>query len=237
MRKIFEALVLLLAINFLAVAGGVGWLYQSGHLDRERVKTIKELVFPAPIAEAPATQPAGADAPPPAAQRLAELLARRSGGKMTSEKVESIQQSFDVAFAQLDRREREAGDREQQVARANARLAEDRKALEDDRQRLIEQGKQADKLAADKGFQDTLNLYSTMNSKQVKSLFMTMEESAAADYLDAMTPRLAAKILKEFKTAGETDRVKRILGKMRHPPGAADATTPDSKENTDASSR
>ena len=202
MKKIFDTLVLLLAINFLAVAGGVGWLYQSGHLDRERVKTIKETLFPLPVAEIPATQPSGTDAPAPAAQRLAELLARRSGGKMTSDKVESIQQAFDMAFAQLDRREREAGDREQQVARANAKLAEDRKALEDDRRKLIEQGKQADKLASDKGFQDTLNLYSTMTSKQVKSLFMTMDESAAADDLDADDAPACGKDSERIQDAG-----------------------------------
>ncbi|HWE03154.1 MAG TPA: hypothetical protein VG326_12160 [Tepidisphaeraceae bacterium] len=237
MKKIFDTLVLLLAINFLALAGVVAWLYQSGHLDHDRVQAIKAVVFPAPVVEVPATQPAGADAPVPASQRLAELLAKRSTGQTSADKVESVQQAFDVAFAQLDRREREAADREQQVSRANAKLSEDRKVLEEDRQRLIDQGKQADKLAGDKGFQDTLALYGTMGSKQVKSIFMSMDETAAAEYLDAMTPRLAAKILKEFKTAAETDRVKRILDKMRHPPGAADAAPQDSKENTDAPSR
>ena len=44
-------------MHFLALAGGVGWLFQSGHLDRTRVTAIKELLFPPPAANAPATQP------------------------------------------------------------------------------------------------------------------------------------------------------------------------------------
>ena len=228
MKKLFSTLIFLLAINFLALAGGVGWLFQSGHLDRKRVTTIKETVFPPPPVEVPATQPVGAG-PAPASKRMQDLLAKYSGHS-AAQQVEFIQQTFDATTVQLDRREREVADRERQVAAAISKLAEDRKNLEGERQRLTNQEREADRLLGDKGFQDTLNLYNTMSGRQVKAVFMTMDETSAAQYLDAMQPRTAAKILKEFKSADELDRMKRILEKMRHPPGATGAATQPAKE-------
>ncbi len=228
MKKLFDAIVVLLAVNFLAIAGGVGWLYQSGRLDHKRVGAIKEVLFPPSPTEAPATQPATPEARP-AAQRLQELLARHAG-RSAAEQVDFIQQTFDATTVQLDRREREVTDRERQVSTANAKLAEDRKTLEAERQRLTDQERQADRLAGDKGFQDTLSLYNTMTGKQVKGVFMTMDEALAAQYLDAMTPRAAAKILKEFKLPDEADRMKRILEKMRHPPGVVGPSTQEARE-------
>ena len=42
MKKLFNVIVLALAINFLAAAGGVAWLFRSGHLDRAR---LLEVIF------------------------------------------------------------------------------------------------------------------------------------------------------------------------------------------------
>jgi flagellar motility protein MotE (MotC chaperone) len=206
----------------------VGWLFQSGHLNREKITTIKQTVFDGPATQPAETQPAAPEGPPPASQRLSDLLAKYAPGKSTTEKVDFIQQNLDSAAAQLDRREREVADREAQVALANAKLADDRKLLDADRQQLADREKQDDKLANDKGFQDTLNLYNTMTSRQVKTIFMSMDETSAAEYLDAMTPRAAAKILKEFKSPAEVDRLKSIMEKMRHPPGGP--ATPATQE-------
>ncbi|HWE95610.1 MAG TPA: hypothetical protein VG269_16720 [Tepidisphaeraceae bacterium] len=222
MKKLWDILVLMLAINFLAVGGGIAWLYQSGRLDRKRVAAIKEVLFPPPEVPAPATQPAAALGPVAPSQRLEELLAKHTGRSAT-EQVEFIRQTFDATAAQLDQRQRVVGELEQQVALANRKVVEDRKALEAERARLTEQEAQAERLAGDKGFQDTLNLYNTMPGKQVKAVFMGMDEQSAAEYLDAMPPRSAARIIKEFKAPEETERMKRILDKMRHVPGLASA--------------
>jgi flagellar motility protein MotE (MotC chaperone) len=228
MKKLLTTLSALLALNFLVVAGGVGWLFQSGHVDRARVNAIKELLFPPPAASAPAAQPADAG-PAPASKRMQDLLAKHAG-RSAAQQVDFIQQTFDATLAQLDRREREVADRERQVASANAKLVDDRKTLEAERQRLTNQEREFDRLASDKGFQDTLSLYNTMPGRQVKGVFMTMDEASAAQYLDAMEPRTATKILKEFKSPDEADRMKRILEKMRHPPGSAAAATQPGRE-------
>lgn len=221
MRKLLSIITAILAINFIAIAGGVGWLWRSGHLDRARVTAIRAALFPpAPSSAAPATQPSTPDTPVSPSKQLQELLAKHAG-RPAAEQVQFVQQAFDSTMAQLDKRQQDVTYREEQVARANEKLAEDRKSLEQEQQKLVEREKQADRLANDKGFQDTLNLYNSMTGRQAKQVFMTMDEEAAAEYLDAMTPRNAARILKEFKAPSEVARVKAILDKMRHPPALA----------------
>jgi len=59
MKRLLNVLMLTLAMNFLVVAGAVGWLYQGGRLNRERVNQIKLVLFPPPEAPAgPTSQPA-----------------------------------------------------------------------------------------------------------------------------------------------------------------------------------
>lgn len=225
MKKIGTVLMLTLALNFLAVSGGVGWLWSSRHLDRAKVDAIKQILFPPP-----ATQPAVAVAITPDATtqpdlRLEELLAKESGHSAT-EQVEFIQRTFDTQMAQLDRRERELEDLKSQTELAQSQLTRDRAALEADRQALDSEKQQQSALAGDKGFQDSLSLYNSMGSKQVKNVFMGLDDPTVMNYLRAMQPRTAAKIIKEFKTPDETERIQRILERMRQAGPATAPTTP-----------
>jgi hypothetical protein len=213
MKRIWDVLVLTLAINFLLLAGLVGWMYQGGHLDKGRVAKIKEVLYPPPSSAAPVTQPTDRATTRPTLQ-LDELLAKHSS--MTAgQQVDFVRQTFDTQMAQLDRRTRELADLKAQIDLANSKLVSDRAAVDADRKKLTEQQAQAGKLATDQGFQDTLNLYNAMPAKQVKTIFMTLNDDAMLQYMQAMEPRTATKVIKEFKTAEEVDRVQRILELMR----------------------
>lgn len=217
MKNLFNALVLMLALNFLAVAGGAGWLYQSGHLDRAKVLAIRDLVFPPPAPpatqpSAPTTQPA-----PTAADRLEALLARHSGVTTNEEQVEFLQHSFDAQMSEIDQRRRQLEDLQRLVASAQGQLKSDRAALEADRQKLTAEQEASARLASDQGFQDSLNLYNAMPAAQVKTVFLSLDDRTVIDYLRAMTPRVAAKVIKEFKSPDETTRIRRILDEMRAP--------------------
>ena len=63
MKKFFNVIVLMLAVNFLTAAGGVGWLYQSGHLDKQRRLGDQGDGLPAAGRRRapPATQPSAGD--------------------------------------------------------------------------------------------------------------------------------------------------------------------------------
>ncbi len=213
MKKLFNVLMLTLAMNFLAVAGAVGWLYQDGRIDKQRVTAIKEILFPKLVEPEPATQPA----PDPTTQpvmRLEELLAKASG-RSASEQVEFIQHAFDSQMAMLDRRQRELNDLQRQVELAKEQMSRDRAALGSQKQALDAREQEAVRQAGDKGFQDSLMLYNSMPAKQVKTVFMGLDDQTVMSYLQAMPTRNAAKVIKEFKAPEETTRIQKILERMR----------------------
>jgi len=214
-KKLLQTVSAVLALNFLLLAGGAGWLVQQKRLDRERIFAIRDVLFPppaeaAPEPPAPLVQPAATQS----SQRLEELLARVAG-RSAAEQIEYIQHAFDAQMAQLDRRERELLSLQRQIDLARDQMSRDRAALASEQQTLEQTQEQAERLAQDQGFQDTLALYNTMSGKQVKQIFMTLEDEAVMQYLQAMQPRKAAAIIKEFKTADEVQRIQRVLEAMR----------------------
>ena len=54
-----------------------------------------------------------------------------------------------------------------------------------------------------------------MPGKQVKTIFMSLDEETMRQYLQAMEPRVAAKIMKEFKSQEETARIQKVMEAMR----------------------
>lgn len=238
MKRLWNVFVLTLAVNFVAVVVGVAYLYNDGRLDRQRVDAIKALLYPPPTTQPAASQPA-ADQQPEPVLKLAELLEQKSG-LSTSEQLLFLQQTFDARMAELDRRQRELGDLQRQVDLANATLARDRAALEAEKKRVAEREQLAARLANDQGFQDSLELYKSLPPKQVKAAFMTMDDETVKRYLQAMEPRGAAKIVREFRTPEEQQRIQRVIDQMRggdgvsgdEKPQAAAPVSPESPQAT-----
>jgi hypothetical protein len=213
MKKLFSVLMLTLALNFLAVAGGVGWLYKQGRIDKEKIAAIKEILFPKPAVDLATTQPSEDPTTQPI-MRLEELLAK-AAGRSASEQVEFIQHAFDAQMAILDRRQRELIDLQRQVDLSKQQMTKDLAALQQQKQALDAREQEATRLASDTGFQDSLTLYTTMAPKQVKTIFMGLDDQTIKNYLEAMQPRTAAKIVKEFKSPDETKRIEKIMEQMR----------------------
>jgi flagellar motility protein MotE (MotC chaperone) len=209
-KKIFSVLMLTLAINFLAAAGGVGYLFQSGKLDKSKLSRIKDVMFGPPPA------PPAAPAAPKAASRgdLASLMMNQSG-RTALEQVEFLRRSFDAQMLELDQRQQQISDLQRQVDLANQKLASDRAALDKREKDLAAREQEAQRLQDDAGFQASLSLYSAMPAKQVKSIFMTLSEGTVQEYIQAMDTRTAGKIIKEFKTADETAFIQRVLERIR----------------------
>ena len=60
-----------------------------------------------------------------------------------------------------------------------------------------------------------------MPPKQVKQIFATLDDQTVVNFLQAMEPRTAAKIIKEFKTDDEVARMQKVLEKMRQAQASA----------------
>ena len=222
MRKLLNVLMLTLALNFLAVAGGTAWLYKTSGMDHDKIAAIKAILFPPP-----ATQPDNTNSSPePTTQptlKLDELLARAST-RPSGEQVELVQRSVDAQVLQLDQRERQLNDLQQQIRIARDQAQQQRDALAKETKKLADQEQQAKKQEEDQGFQDTLKLYRSMSGKQVKQIFLTLDDDTMVRYLQAMQPRDANKIIKEFKAPEEIARLHLVLEKMRQAPPATQPT-------------
>jgi flagellar motility protein MotE (MotC chaperone) len=214
MKKLLLILAFTLALNFLGAVGGVAYLFQSGKLDKAKLAQVKTLVFspPPPVA---ATQPSAPTSSTPGPRlNLADLLASHAG-LSAIQQVDFVRRTFDAQMMQLDQRQRELLDLKKQIDLANAKLAADRTALEKREKDLADREQQAEKLQDDQGFQTSLSLYSAMPSRQVKNIFMTLNETTVQQYLQAMDTRTAGKIIKEFKTSDETAFIQRVLERIR----------------------
>jgi len=214
MKKLFLVLVMTLALNFLALAGGVGYLFQSGQLNKAKMSQIKDVVFGQPVPAATTQPSVQTKSATDAKTSLSNLMANQ-GGRSAVEQIEFIRRTFDAQMLQLDQRQRMVSDLQKQVDLANQKLALDRAALDKREKDLADREQQAQKLQSDTGFQNSLSLYTAMPSKQVKNIFMTLSEATVQQYLQAMDTRTAGKIIKEFKSSDETAFIQRVLERIR----------------------
>jgi len=219
MKKLLTVIAWTLALNFLAGVGGVVWLYKSGKLDHEKVQQIKELVF------APATQPVEIkpEVRDPSTQptlRLEEMLSKVSG-RSASEQIDFIQKSVSAQMAILDRRFQDLQDQRRTVDQAKAQADKEREKLLADQKKFAAEKQAQEKLLTDEGFQSTLEIYNTMPAKQVKGVFMTMTDDTMIQYFKAMEPRIVTKIAKEFKSPEESQRIAKVMEKMRQSQASA----------------
>jgi hypothetical protein len=218
MKKLLTVILMVMGLNFLGLAGGAGYLFKTGKLDKEKALAIKEMIFPKAEADSATTQPSEAATQP--SNPLEELLARKIG--MTAgEQVAFLQRRFDAQSVQLDQRRREVEDLQRQVDFAKQQVAHDRAAVDADRAKLIADQAQAEKMRNDKGFQDSLALYESLPGKQVKEIFKSLSDETIIQYLEAMDTSSSKKILKEYKTPEEVARVQSIMEKMRQPEASA----------------
>ncbi len=215
-KKLINLVSAVLALNFLFAAGGVGYLVFAGKLDKEKVQEIRKLIIDEPAAATtqPATQPAQETSPLAPILRLDEVLAK-AAGRPAGEKLELVQNTYDAKGAILERRLRELEDQKRQLEQAKADYDAQRQKMLVEAEALKKLQEEQVRLANDKGFQDTLALYQAMPPKRTKDIFKTLPDETVVRYLQAMEPRQAGGILKEFKTPEETSRAQVILEKMR----------------------
>jgi len=216
MKKLANLIAWILALNFLAALGGVVYLNRTGHLDKTTALAIKALLYPPPAPPAP--PPAAPPDPTTQPTLLLDDLLRKASGRSALEQVNFIQETFDSRMAELDRRQVEINDQQNQVDLAKTQLATDRTALEKEKKAVADREQQDAKLLTDQGFQDTLQLYNSMRPTQVKQIFWTLDDKIVAEYLQAMDPGTASKIIKEFRTPAEITRIQGILELVRQPP-------------------
>lgn len=228
LQKIFSAIVIVLAINFIAIAVAAALLAQKAGLDREKVQAVREILFPPPDPDEsdPADSAAATQIPEPTPMEQLMALLDAQSGKPTEERVEDLQQTFDGRTVALTRARRELDDLQRQLDIASRRLLEQRTAFESSRQEWEQAVVDAAERSRDKGFADALQLYSQLPARQTKDIFLQLEEEVVLQFLQAMDPQPAAKVLKEYKTDAEIQKLRSLLEEMRKGDPVANAFVP-----------
>jgi hypothetical protein len=221
MKRILNVVVLMLAVNFAAVAGGIGWLASTGHLTKERMAEVRKVLFPPPATQ-PATAAPATPAPPPGPDERLGDLAARVAAMAPADRVLAVQQAHDATLAELDDRRRELVDLRAQVELARQQVASAREAVAQQQATLAAEQNRRATADADKGFQDSLALYKSLPPKQVKDIFATLPDETVQRYLQAMDGRQSAKVMKEYKSPADVARLQRVLERIR----AAGTTQP-----------
>lgn len=217
MKKLLIILFCTFGLNFLLLVGGIGYLFKTGALNRDKISAIKLVLYPATTqAAAVETEKTTPDATTQPTLRLEELLAKVSG-RPAGEQVEFLQRTFDAQMAQLDRREREIERNAAEAKAALANAAAERDRLAEFAKKLDAREKTLTTQVQDKGFEDSLAVYNAMSPSQVKDVFGKLDDETVTRYLKAMDASRAAKILKEFETPQEIERVQRIMEMIRQP--------------------
>ncbi len=218
MKKIIGLILTLAAVHFVAVVAAAGYLLASGRLSRDNTQRITEILFPPPAsqpASQPATQPVATTRP---LLKLEELLAKQAGRPAT-EQVDFIRNAFDEQMGQLERRLREMEDLQRTIEAARDQLARDRVTLAARQKTLDERESEAARIENDAGFQAELQLYTSMPPEQVKRVFLGLDDQIVARYLQAMPPRTASKIIREFESPEEMSRLGLIFDRIRRAGG------------------
>jgi flagellar motility protein MotE (MotC chaperone) len=223
LKKLGLALVLVLAINFVAVAGAGAYLFSTGALTKAKLGEITKVMYPAATSQ-PATQPVGVvDATTQPIMRIDEFLGA-TAGKTAAEQLAFMQSAFDRQMALLDRQRQELLDLRRQVELARTQFVKDKAVIESREKQIAAREEAMNAKVVDKGFNETLKLYNAMQTKQVKDIFSKLDDETVVRYLQAMDARRASRILGEFKTPEELVRAQALLERMRK----KDATTANS---------
>jgi len=218
MRTLWNVISFLAVVHLLALLMVVAWLWQSGHITKDRVQQTRELfALTEPEAQAVAAKRA-ADEQAQAEQRVLDERQANPPADSASQ----ITQISMVRVQEQQTRQRLQDEKAallEQLAAATLKVNENQSSLAAERVGW-ETAVQADRTRkTDEQFLQTVRQYEQVPPKQGKRMLMELvsqkEIDQAVAYLDSMNVRAAAKIIKEFKTDSEIALATDLLERLR----------------------
>ncbi len=243
MKTLWNIVSFLAVVHLLALVMFVGWLWKSGRLDSARVDEFRAMLAMT-IPEAQAAADRAAQEAALDRQELAEENLRRNPGLPSGDRMRTIADARQSEQRSVRRINDVKAEYARQMAQAQARIDEQRDALEA-RQRAIDSGAagERERQSADQ-LRKAVKLLESLPPKQVKRQIVELVNSGSKDqaviYLDAMNQRIAGKVLAEFKTDEEVKLAKELLERVRtlgRPDGQAGDPTDTSDADGTANTR
>ena len=202
-----KVLVALFAINFAAIIVVMAMMMSRGMLTRDRLAAAVEALRGPPAAlegveEGAATRPAAPEVPPPPIS-----LADRS-------------RAVALVRAELDCEIEDIRQRSQMVETERIRLEGDRAALEVQRKAFLESTDAVVQAKRRAGLRQLLKTLSALKAPRIKALVEKHADDDLAEILIGLEPRLRGKVIDEFKTSEELERMRTIIDLIRQGVGS-----------------
>ncbi len=221
-RSIAFAILLLLALHFVALLGVVGWLAGTGRLDKQRVHQVVD-TFKLTISQAQQQQQEAEQQAKQAqekAEQAARLEAVADGPRTLQDHLAAEQRTDALAMHRVERIERETDDLRQQIERAKKLISKQKQELQQERDKFEQAVKKHNEQKASEDFQQTVKMYEQLKPDQAKQMFQDLiaqgETDRVVDYLAEMQLRKAAKVLQQFKSDQEIQQATLLLEKLRN---------------------
>jgi hypothetical protein len=218
MRTFWNVVSFLAVAHLLAVAMFVGWLWQSGRLNRERIDGVRA-TFSRTIEQELADEKTAAQEAE--REHLAEVeeMKRRRPALPANEQIRltgmAEEQTEHTERRMADLRDLLAGE----IERNRRQLELLNQALETERKRYDQGIDDLEQRKNDAQFIKAVKLLESQPPKIAKERIVELVQSGELDravaYLDAMTPRAASRILSEFKEPDEGKMATELLERLR----------------------
>lgn len=220
MKTIARVIALLAVIHVLAFGGLVGWLAATDRLNRDRVERLAEMFVPT-IEQADQQREAEREerAAEQAERERRERIANIGESGSAAEQLARQRKENEVLLRRLERTRSEIQTLRDSLALARRRMEEQRDKLVDQKRTLEKRLQDIEKQLNDEGFKRSVALYESIPPDQAKRMFLQLMDRNDTDqvvrYLEAMKPRKAAGVLREFEQGPEIARAVELTERLR----------------------
>jgi flagellar motility protein MotE (MotC chaperone) len=219
MRLIGQIFAVMALMHLLAALVLVGWLAGTDRLNRQRLVAVKQMFAQTITEQRQADQKAEAEAAEQAERQAARARAEGKGPQSTAEELAEERTRDELMLRQLERTRRELEDLRRNLQISRMRMERQQQDLVEAQRAVEAKAKQIKQRLNEEGFQKAVALYQTMPPKQVKEHFLQLVQQEKVEevvnYLEAMEPRKAANVLREFKTDQEITHAVRLTERLR----------------------
>jgi hypothetical protein len=221
MKTLWRVIAIMAVLHVLIGIAGVAWLYSSDRLSRDRVAAVRELLKPTLAEETKQKakleeMQKAADAQ---ADRLASLKGAGNGPETVAQRLAEERQKHEVTIRQLERAREDIESLRKNLQLAQQKIEQEHKVTLAEKASLEKRVTELEKQFNDAGFKKAVALYESLPAKQVKDMFLQMLTSGktgdVVNFLEAMQPRKAGAILKEFKSSQEINQAVELTQRLR----------------------
>jgi hypothetical protein len=236
MKKLTKVLMVVAVLNLLGVLAGVGWIFASGRVDKQRVLEVVDMFEETTAGRDTRLKSEEAEAAAAVASAEIDLpeLAMNSG-ELNNIRLQLTQ----IDRARLERMQREIADLQNTLKRERALLASERTDFEKQREAFTAMRGRLAEIEGSDQFGKSLSVLKESKPKDTKAMLSVLIDQGKREqvvtYLSALSTGVRTEVIAEFVKADEAELAAGLLESIRmrgQETALADGTSDDNTANT-----